>query len=105
MRVGIDFHGTVNAYPEYFAQVMRELRGHGHRVGIVTGAPEWSRAKILERMTELGLPRPDFLIMKSGVEQAIPNVTWKHLVMRREGIDLMFDDLDTGVVRLIERSE
>ncbi len=103
MRVGIDFHGTADTHPSYFLDVMRQLRQAGHSVGIVTATPNWSRAALLKQWQALGLPDPDFVIMKTGVEQTIPNIAWKHLVMRRNHIDLLFDDLDTGEVRLIER--
>jgi phosphoserine phosphatase len=103
MRIGIDFHGTIDAHPDYFAAVMRELRDAGHEVGVVTAAPQLSTGEILRRVRALGLPDPDFVIAKTGVEQAIPNIAWKHLVMRRDRIDYLFDDFDTGEVRLVGR--
>ncbi len=103
MKVGIDFHGTANAHPEFFAGVMRALRDSGHEVGIVTAAPQWSSAAIMDELRRLGFPRPDFVVAKSGVEQMIPNIAWKHMVMRRDRIDYLFDDFDTGQVRLVGR--
>ncbi len=103
MRVGIDFHGTIDAHPDYFAAVMRALRDAGHQVGVVTAAPQWSAGDVLLKVRAMGLPEPDFVIAKSGVEQAIPNIAWKHMVMCRDRIDYLFDDFDTGQVRLVGR--
>jgi hydroxymethylpyrimidine pyrophosphatase-like HAD family hydrolase len=101
MRVGVDFHGTANAHPEYFVEVVRVLRRAGHQVGIVTAAPLAALPSIIEEWRGLGISGPDFVIGKTGVERAIPNVVWKHMVMRRARLDYLFDDLDTGRVRLI----
>ena len=39
-KIGIDFHGVIDAEPELFAAFCREIRKYGIKVYIISGGPE-----------------------------------------------------------------
>jgi len=41
MRIGLDVHGVIDRYPQYFQKISKALVSAGHEVHIITGQP-WS---------------------------------------------------------------
>lgn len=39
LKIGLDYHGVVNARPEYFAAFTKEALSRGHQIHIITGGP------------------------------------------------------------------
>lgn len=46
-KIGIDFHGVIDAEPELFAAFCREIRKYGIKVYIISGGPEKDVARCL----------------------------------------------------------
>lgn len=46
-KIGIDFHGVIDAQPELFAEFCREIRKRGVKVYIISGGPEKDVARCL----------------------------------------------------------
>lgn len=44
MKVGLDIHGVIDLYPEFFAGLSRKLVLDGHEVHIITGQ-EWRKVR------------------------------------------------------------
>jgi len=49
LRVGIDFHGVMDTYPEFFKEFSRMLVDNGHEVHIITGSRKELSMKELEK--------------------------------------------------------
>ncbi|MCM1323882.1 MAG: hypothetical protein NC218_06950 [Acetobacter sp.] len=47
-KIGIDFHGVIDAQPELFAAFCREIRKLGVQVYIISGGPEKDVARCLQ---------------------------------------------------------
>lgn len=103
-KIGIDFHGVIDAQPELFATFCREIRKRGILVYIISGGPERDVARCLEehRIEYDGLwAIYDYYEAQGKVIQfddggfQVPTELWNKAKAEfciREGIDFHIDD-------------
>lgn len=99
MRLAVDFHDTLTAYPAFFMRLLSCWPGHRF---VLTGAPESERPKVIA-----GLAKLDFLLddhydgILMGFEFDRAHVSkdhfeamreWKLMQLRENDITVMFDD-------------
>lgn len=103
-KIGIDFHGVIDAEPERFAAFCKEIRKHGVSVYIISGGPRQDVARSLEKF---GVEYDDVWAMydyydAQGVLERfedgsfhVPTELWnkaKAEYCAREGINFHIDD-------------
>jgi hypothetical protein len=99
--IAIDLDGTAWSHTFFFGEIARALQARGHKVGILTSHNERLRFADIDLWGRRGFPPPDFYICKTDAEASIPAAEWKPEMMRKHRIDWLFDDLDTGAIRLL----
>lgn len=53
MKIGLDIHGVVNKYPEFFKVLSHALVNAGHEVHIITGISETK--EVIDELSKYGL--------------------------------------------------
>lgn len=104
MKFGIDLDGTAWENRTLFRELIVSLKSRGHEIHILT-----SHISLLDADMKLwsarGFPRVDGYICKSGGEEKIPSRSWKIETAKKFNLDYIFDDFDTGEIRLIKINE
>lgn len=103
-KIGIDFHGVIDAEPERFAAFCKEIRKHGVAVYVISGGPKQDVARSL---AEFGVEYDDVWAMydyydEQGILERledgsfhVPTELWnkaKAEYCAREGINFHIDD-------------
>jgi hypothetical protein len=106
MKLGIDFHGVVDAHPEIYGPLTQALVEAGHEVHLITGRLE---SEVTPDLKELGLVWTHYFSITQyhldlgevevwfddNNEPWMESETWdrtKAEYCEKEGIDLMIDD-------------
>jgi hypothetical protein len=111
--VGIDFDGTVTADPGFFKKLVRELRGAGSRVHLITGRSAAERAEVEEYCSRHGLkfdgvhyyPIPyhhDWVAWDTLLEVRIGS--WKARVLDDIGAEVMIEDNPVFIRQIVRRN-
>lgn len=106
MKFGIDIHGTINKYPEFFAKFSHRVRLNGHQVIIITGSMK--TPQIEKELKEIGIEYDNFFsisdyLIAKGCEHhfSSSNNPWfkaedwdksKADYCKENHVDLHFDD-------------
>lgn len=103
-KIGIDFHGVIDAEPKLFADFCREIRKLGISVHVISGGP---KQDVIRRLNELGVEYDDVWAMYDYYEAEgilerlengsfhVPTELWdkaKAQYCAREGIHFHIDD-------------
>lgn len=100
MRVGLDFDRTISAHPKLFRAIVDGLERNGDEWGIVTASSPTKRQHELDFLSKHGFPHPHFFVNKPDRIEEMPNTIWKKAQMAALGLHFLFDDLDTGRIRI-----
>ena len=101
MNIGIDLDGTAWDHREMFREIILGLKSRGHKVQIITAHINLVDAD-MRLWANRGFPPVDGYICKEDKDRNIPSREWKLPEARKYGLDYIFDDFDTGEVRLIK---
>jgi len=94
MKISLDMDGTCLAKPEFFREFMVAMQAHGHQVGILTGRGHTSEGDTIAKLLKLGFPKPDFYFGRTPEYMSLNGAHFKSMIIKREGIELHFDDYD-----------
>lgn len=101
MKIGIDLDGTAWEHRELFIDLINGLKSQGHKIWIIT-----AHIGLIEKDMKLwrnrGFPNVDGYTQKIVGEEGIPSREWKLSKAKEFGYDYIFDDFDTGEVRLVK---
>jgi len=101
MRIGIDLDGTAWEHREFFIEIIKGLKQLGHTICIITAHVNLANSD-MELWKKRGFPTIDEYISKVAGEESIPSREWKLSASKQLHLDYIFDDFDTGDVRLIK---
>ena len=102
MKIAFDLDGTCWEHRELFSAIIKGLRDQGHMVGILTAHNETLEKPDLALWKARGFPDVNFYIAKTTECRDIPSFDWKMSMCKGESIDFLFDDFDTGDIKLIK---
>jgi len=94
VKISIDLDGTLWAKADFFCEFMRAMQARGHQVGILTGHAHASAVEDMARLYAAGFPIPDFYFGRTPEYIPLNGAHFKSMIIKREGIDLHFDDYD-----------
>ena len=105
MKVGIDLHGCIDLYPQFFSKLSHALISNGHSVSIITGQ-EWE--KVGPKVDQLGISYNNHFsivdyhkVIKTDMWQDSKKTWWmaEKIWLRSKGnyifsehVDVHFDD-------------
>jgi hypothetical protein len=89
LRIAIDLDGTISEYPDFFRILIDAVRAAGCRVYIVTDRPPGTESEVASQLAEYGIGYDTIKITGE-----------KSSYILREGIDVLFDDVDGYFVGL-----
>lgn len=107
MKIGIDIHGTADAFPEFFREISKLLVGASHEVHIVTGI---AMDKAFDDIDRLGLACTHVFSVVTHHQKIGSKIEYRDTgpwmdddlwnrskaeYAKRVGLDIMIDDSDT----------
>jgi hypothetical protein len=100
MRIGIDLDGTAWEHRELFSELTKYFLQKGDEVYILTSHTNLKDHDLVLWKSR-GFPANVKYCSKLSGEEGIPSREWKLSKAKELGLDYIFDDFDTGEVRLI----
>ena len=97
MKIAIDLDGTAWKYPNYFRDLIKNMRLLGHEVGILTAHTKRIEGADKRLLKARGFSEIDFFINKTDAEKNIPSKEWKVKKCKEHNISILFDDFDTDL--------
>ncbi len=104
MKIGIDLDGTAWEHRNFFRELIISFQSRGHEIYILTAHVGLDKNDI-QLWSRRGFPNPDGYISKIRGQEEIPSRDWKLDTAKKYGLDYIFDDFDTGEVRLVRINE
>ena len=90
-KIGIDLDGTISEYPEFFKLLSRAMARAGCRIYVVTDRMPGTEASVARELQMYGIT---YHVIKITAEKAG--------YILREGISILFDDMDEYFLDLPE---
>ena len=94
MKISIDFDGTCWSRMAFFRELMKSFQAAGHKVGMLTGHRQEEKDKDIALMVSRGFPVPSFYFGRTPDYMHLNGAHYKSMIIKRESIDLHFDDYD-----------
>ena len=88
-KIAIDLDGTISEYPEFFKILTAALSGFGCRIYVVTDRPVGTEQQVAQQLRQYGIT---YDVIRITADKA------SYLI--REGIAVLFDDVDNYFVTL-----
>jgi len=92
MKIAIDLDATITMYPRVFAVFSKAFKGAGHEIHIVTDRVPGTEGDVIKMLNELDIAFDAIHIAKDKASYIL-----------RQGIEVLFDDMDQYFVDLPEQ--
>ncbi len=92
MKIGVDLDATITAYPAFFAAFTAAMSAAGHEIHVITNRVPGTEAFVGELLAEHGITYHVIHIARDKASYIL-----------REGISVLFDDMDEYFAMLPER--
>ncbi len=83
MKIAVDLDGTISEFPEYFKLFTKAMSQAGCKIYVITDKPPGTEALVAEQLQGYGI-----------TYDVIKITSWKSQYILKEGITVLFDDID-----------
>ena len=104
MKISFDLDGTIYDHQEFFQELFKVFQEFGHTMGILTGHASTSEEADLRKLEAIQI-YPDFYFGRTLDYIPLNGAHFKSMIIKREGIDIHFDDYDydnTDTIRIFK---